>query len=419
VSIWDEFVRRPGTVKNDATGDIAVDMYHRYKGDVQRMKSLGMGAYRFSVSWPRVFPEGTGKPNPKGLDFYDRLTDELLENGITPFATLYHWDLPYRLQQDHSGWQSRRTVDAFAEYAGYVAGKLSDRIRHFFTLNEMFTFVEWGHGTGLLAPGLTLPASALNQVRHHVVLAHGMAMQAIRTKAAPGTLAGPAENLTTTVPAIESTEHIHASKIATRELNAGYLTVILEGRYTESFLENAGADAPEHTDEDLAIIGSPVDFVGINVYMPSHYVLAADNPQGFRLLPFSPIHPKMASPWHLFGPEALYWAPRHVQEIWGPKSIYITENGCGAGDRRNRDGNIYDTDRIMFLRSYLTQLARAVRDGAPVDGYFHWSLLDNFEWAGGYDTRFGLYYVDYSTLERIPKLSADYYRQVAATNTVA
>ncbi|HLO80280.1 MAG TPA: family 1 glycosylhydrolase, partial [Chitinophagaceae bacterium] len=221
VSIWDRFAHTPGKIKNNDNADIAVDMYHRYKEDVKLMKDLGTNAYRFSISWPRIFPNGAGKPNPKGLDFYSKLVDELLANGIKPFATLYHWDLPQQLQDSYGGWQSQETAKMFADYAGYVASKLSDRVNHFFTLNEMYTFVEFGYGTGALAPGLKLSKSQLNQVRHHVVLAHGLGMQAIRANAKPGTLAGPAENINIAVPAIETPENIKASETAMRELNAG------------------------------------------------------------------------------------------------------------------------------------------------------------------------------------------------------
>jgi beta-glucosidase len=384
---------------------------------VQLMKALGAKTYRFSISWPRVFPQGTGVPNPKGLDFYSRLADELLANGIEPFATLYHWDLPRALQDSVGGWESRDTPQAFAEYAGYVADKLSDRIKHFFTINEFTTFVEWGYGVGLLAPGLKLPPARLNQVRHHAVLAHGLAVQAIRAKARPGTKVGPAENLAAGVPVIETPEHIAAAERATRELNAGYLTVILEGRYTDAFLAAAGADAPKFTPDELKVISSPLDFVGINVYMPQ-YVRAIAAVPGYERMQFSKSHPRMASFWHNIGPESLYWAPRHVAKLWNAKEIYITENGCGAADDPAADGLVYDSDRIMFLRNYLTQLQRATADGVPVRGYFHWSSMDNFEWTDGYGTRFGLIYVDYATLKRTPKLSASFYSEVIARNEV-
>jgi beta-glucosidase len=417
-SIWDRFAHTPGTIKNNDTGDVAVDHYHRYREDVQLMRALGAGTYRFSISWPRIFPQGSGAPNPKGLDFYNRLVDELLANGIQPFATLYHWDLPQALQDRGGGWESRDTPRAFADYAGHVAGKLSDRVKHFFTINEFTTFVEWGHGAGLLAPGLKLPPARLNQVRYHAVLGHGLAVQAIRANARPGTQVGPAENITAGVPVIETPENIAAAENATRELNAAYLTVMLEGRYTDAFLSSAGADAPKFTPEDLKVIASPLDFVGINVYVPNRYVRAIGAPPGYEFIPFSKSHPRMASPWHIIGPEALYWAPRHLARLWNVKDIFITENGCGAADEPAADGNIYDSDRIMFLRNYLTQLQRATAEGVPVRGYFHWSLMDNFEWSGGYGTRFGLIYVDYATQRRTPKLSASFYREVIARNEV-
>lgn len=416
-SIWDRFAHTPGKIKNNDTGDVALDHYHRFKEDVQLMKALGTKTYRFSISWPRIFPQGTGTPNPKGLNFYSRLVDELLANGIEPFATLYHWDLPQALQDSVGGWESRDTPKAFGEYAGYVAAKLSDRIKHFFTINEFTTFVEWGHGTGLLAPGLKLPPARLNQVRHHAVLAHGLAIQAIRAQARPGTKVGPAENITAGVPVIETPENIAAAERFTREANAGYLTVMLEGRYSDLFLSSAGADAPKFTPEDLKVISSPLDFVGINVYVPQ-YVRAIGAVPGYERLQFSKSHPRMASFWHSIGPESLYWAPRHVAKLWNAKEIYITENGCGAADNPAADGIVYDSDRIMFLRNYLTQLQRATSDGVPVRGYFHWSSMDNFEWSSGYGTRFGLIYVDYATLTRTPKLSASFYSEVIARNKV-
>jgi beta-glucosidase len=416
-SIWDRFAHKPGHIQNNDTGDVALDHYHRYKEDVQLQKVLGAKGYRFSVSWPRIFPEGTGSPNAKGLDFYNRLTDELLANGIEPFATLYHWDLPQALQDNVGGWQSRDTAKAFADYAGYVSEKLSDRIKFFFTLNEISTFVELGHRTGIFAPGLKLSAAGVNQVRHHAVLAHGLAVEAIRARAERGTKVGPAENVAAVVPAVETSENIHAAELAMRELNAGVLTVMLEGRYTDAFLASAGADAPKFTDDDLKIIASPVDFVGINVYTPI-YVRAASTPLGFEVLPPAKSHPRMASSWQLFGPESLYWAPRHLQKIWGVRDIYISENGCGAADEAMMDGVVFDSDRIMFLRSHLAALQRATSEGVPVRGYFLWSLVDNFEWSSGFGTRFGLFHADFATQRRSPKLSAAYYSEVIKRNAL-
>ena len=417
-SIWDTFAATPGKIKDGSNGLVADDHYHRYKEDVALMKGLGATVYRFSIAWPRVFPDGGKTPNPKGLAFYDRLVDELLQAGIQPYATLYHWDLPQALQ-DRGGWESRETAQAFGDYAGYVAGKLGDRVKHFFTLNETSAFVELGHGAGVWAPGLTLPPGRLNQVRHHAVLAHGLGVQAIRANAKAGTEIGIADNILNTIPAIETPANIAAAEKALRELNAAYLTVILEGRYTDAYLAAAGADAPKFTQEDLKTISTPLDFVGLNVYTPNNYVLASDDPKGYSIVPVPESFPKMASNWLTIGPEALYWAPKLAAKVWGVKSIYITENGTSGADNIDASGAINDLDRIMYLRNYLTQLQRATAEGVPVHGYFLWSLLDNFEWADGYATRFGLVHVDYATQKRTPKLSASFYREVIAKNAVA
>jgi beta-glucosidase len=416
-SVWDTFSHTPGKVVNNATGDVADDHYHRYKEDVQLMKALGVKAYRFSIAWPRVFPQGDGAANPKGLDFYDRLIDELLANGIQPFATLYHWDLPQALQDRVGGWESRDTANAFATYAGHVAERLTDRVKHIFTINEFGAFVELGYRVGIHAPGLKLPPGRFNQTRHHAVLGHGLSVQAVRAHARPGTKVGVAENMIICAPVIETPEHIEAAVRATREMNAQYMTVIQEGTYTDLYLSTAGADAPKFTPEDLQIISSPLDFVGINIYTPV-YVRADASPQGFAVVPHPGSFPRMASPWLFVGPEALYWGPRHAAQIWKAKEIYITENGCSSSDVPAGDGIVYDTDRVMYLRNYLTHLQRATAEGVPVDGYFLWSLMDNFEWADGYTNRFGLHYVDYETQKRTPKLSAHFYRAVIGQNAV-
>jgi beta-glucosidase len=380
---------------------------------------IGANADRFSISWPRIFPTGTGTPNAKGLDFYNRLVDELKAAGIEPFATLYHWDLPQALQDKGGGWQSRDTAKAFADYSGYVADKLSDRIRHFFTLNELSTFVEHGHKNGLLAPGLKLPPAQLNQVRHHHVLGHGLAVQAIRAHGRPGTKVGPAEHLISTAPVIETPENIRAAANAMREFNAGYMTVMLEGRYTDEYLASAGGGTPKFTDDELKTIASPLDFVGINVYKPGWYVEPSEDSPGYRDIPLNASHPKMQSEWHVLDPEVLYWAPRQVQSIWGAKSIFITENGCAAADVVAEDGRVYDSDRVMFMRAFLGQLQRATSEGVPVDGYFYWSSQDNFERMFGYGNRFGLVHVDFKTQKRTPKLSAECFREMARSNAVA
>jgi len=429
-SIWDTYAHTLGNVRNDDNGDVANDHYHRYVEDVALMRRLNANAYRFSIAWPRIFPDGTGRPNPQGLDFYHRLVDELLDAGIEPFATLYHWDLPQALQDTYGGWQGRETAQAFADYAGYVAGQLGDRVKHYFTINEFASFVEGGYrgvdvpvGGGRTvhlgaAPGLALSDAELKQVRHHAVLGHGLAVQAIRAQAPAGTKVGFAENVRVAVPILDIPEHVRAAEAATRDRNAGFMTVLLEGRYTDEYLASAGGRTPRFTEDELQVIASPLDFVGINVYKPGWYVEPADEPPGYHDIPINASHPKMHSSWHVFDPEVLYWAPRQMQSIWAAESIFITENGCSASDVVADDGRVHDSDRVMFLRACLGQLQRATADGVPVHGYFHWSAQDNFEWMDGFGERFGMIYVDFDTLERTPKLSADWFREAARRNAV-
>jgi beta-glucosidase len=416
-SIWDIFSHTQGKIEDGTNGDRANDHYHRYREDVRLIKDLGVKAYRFSIAWPRVFPDGTGSPNPKGLDFYNRLIDELLANGIEPYATLYHWDLPQALQDRVGGWQSSETAKAFGNYSGYVAERITDRVKNIFTVNEAGRFVNFGYGWGIDAPGLKLPNAELNQVRHHVALGHGLAVQAVRAHGRAGTRVGVAENIAACVPAINTPENIRATEIATRELNAGFLGVILDGKYTDGFLEYAGAAAPKFTADELRIISSPTDFVGLNIYAPQFYITATEN-KPFKVLPFPASFPHMNSEWLRIGPETIYWVPRIAAKIWNIENIYISENGTSSEDKLAADGQVYDLDRIMFLRNYLTQLQRAIAEGVPVRGYFLWSLMDNFEWIFGYDKRFGLYHVDFQTQARVPKLSAAFYRDVVARNAI-
>jgi len=413
-SVWDTFSHTPGKTFHGETGDVADDSYHRYKEDVQLLKNLGVGGYRFSISWSRVFPDGTGQPNAKGMDYYQRVVDELVKNNIAPYITLFHWDLPQALP---GGWQSRDTAKAFGDYAGYISRQLSDRVGHFFTINEFLCFTDLGYKEGRFAPGLKLPDNEVNQIRHNAVLAHGMAVQAIRANAKAGTQIGLAENATVFVPVIESSEHIEAARRATREENAPFLTAVLEGKYTDGYLQREGANAPKVEAGDMKIIGSPLDFVGLNVYTPD-YVRADSSLAGYMVEKRQTSYPHMASDWLYIGPEVIYWAVRNVSDIWKPKALYITENGCSADDVVAADGRVEDTDRVMYLRNHLTHLHRAASEGYPIKGYFLWSLLDNYEWADGYSKRFGLHYVDFKTQTRTPKLSADWYREVIARNAV-
>ncbi len=417
-SIWDVFSHTPGKTHNGETGDVSDQDYTRYKEDIQLLKDLGAKCYRFSVSWTRIFPDGTGAPNQKGIDHYQRVVDELQRQGIEPFCTLFHWDLPQSLQARVGGWESRQTSEAFARYAGYVVEKLSDKVKHFFTMNEFSSFIDLGYSEGRFAPGLKLDAKRLNQARHYAILAHGLAVEAMRAHGQPGTKVGLAENFSIGVPVFESEEHIKAAQQGTRVLNAMYLTAILEGRYIPEYLEAQGANAPKFSEADMKAIGSKLDFIGANVYTPVH-IRADESKLGFRVIRNPASYPHMASPWLTIGPQALYWAARHLGEIWNVGEMYITENGTSSDDVLTPHDQVWDTDRIMFLKSYLVQLHRAVSEGFPVRGYFLWSLMDNFEWADGYSKRFGIYYVDYHTQKRYPKASANFYKETIARNALA
>lgn len=272
-SIWDVFAHTPGKVVDGSTGDVADDAYHRYPEDIALMRALGVGAYRFSVAWPRIFPDGTGKPNPKGVDHYKRLIDALHAAGIDPYVTLYHWDLPEAMQRK-GGWQNRDTAKAFADYAGYMVGQLNGRVGHFMTMNEISTFIGNGYGGTTMAPGLGLKGQALQQARHYALLGHGLAVQAIRA-AAPAAKVGSAEGIDAPMPAIDAPEHVAAARKAAVEENAGYLTAMHTGRYTDLYLKTLGADAPKFTPGEMRIIGSKTDFQGLNIYTGNYY-LAAD-----------------------------------------------------------------------------------------------------------------------------------------------
>ena len=308
-SVWDVFSHTPGKTFNGDTGDVADDSYHLYKDDVQLLKNLGVKAYRMSISWPRIFPQGKGQPNPSGLDYYKRVLDELLANNIAPYVTLFHWDLPAALD---GGWQARSTALAFADYAAYVARQLSDRVRHFMTTNEFGCFTDLSYQVGQFAPGLKLPAAQVNQVRHHGILAHGLGVQAIRANA-PAAQVGLAENAKVCVPVIEDRANLEAARRATREENAPFLTTLMEGAYPDSYLQREGANAPHVEPGDMKAIGSPLDFVGLNVYTPT-YVRADGSARGYAIEPYPSSYPKMASPWLYIGPECIYWAVRNASE---------------------------------------------------------------------------------------------------------
>ncbi|BDI28232.1 beta-glucosidase [Capsulimonas corticalis] len=419
-SVWDTFSRRSGAIAFDQNGDVATDHYHRYKEDVALMKRLGLQSYRFSVSWSRIFPDAGGVPNPKGLDFYKRLVDELRAADIQPWMTLFHWDLPQWTEDRFGGWESRDCARVFADYAGYMAAQLGDRLSGVFTINEFMCFLDKGYvDTGeLFAPGKNVCPRLLNQARHHAVYGHGLAVQAIRASGPQDLKVGLAENIPNIVPILETPEHIAATREALRELSGMYLTPIFEGRYHPGYLESAGADAPVFTDDEMAAIASPIDFVGLNLYAPTYVRHDPSTARGWSTVENGPGYPKMDMPWLAVGPSIMYWGPRMVAETWNAPEIYITENGCANPDRPNASNEIQDVGRVMYLQEHLIHLHRAADEGYPVKGYFVWSLMDNFEWAFGYTKRFGICYVNYETLERTPKLSAEFYSGVIRRNAV-
>lgn len=419
-SVWDAFSRRPGSTADDATPEVACDHYQRYRGDVALMRDLGIKAYRFSSSWSRVIPDGDGAVNAAGLDFYDRLVDELLAAGIQPWLTLFHWDLPQALEDKYGGWESRACAEAFGRYAAVMSDRLSDRVEGFFTFNEFLCFLDKGYGFDpeLFAPGKRTSRAVLNQARHHALLGHGLAVQALRASARRPVRVGLAENISTCIPVVDRPEHVQAARVALRESTGMYLVPLLEGAYLPSYLEACGPDAPRFTDADLRTLAQPLDFLGLNLYSGRYIRHSPEAPRGWAEVVCDEHYPRMHIYWLTLAPQVLYWVPRFVQELWSPREIYITENGCPNPDRPEAGGEIWDTGRVMFLQQYLMHLHRAVAEGYPVKGYFLWSLLDNFEWAFGYTKRFGIAYTNYATQARTPKLSAGFYRDVIQRNAL-
>lgn len=418
-SIWDTFSHTPGRTLNGETGDVANDHYHRFRDDVQLMADLGVKHYRFSIAWSRVMPTGRGALNPSGVDFYKRLLDALQEHGIEPAVTLYHWDLPQTLQDAYRGWEDRRIVDDFTAYAEAMGRQLGDRVPRWFTLNEIRSFTKIGYGVGRPgrhAPGLSLPdAKSLNRVVFHALLAHGRAVQALRATCTNQPQIGLAENFHTFAPVAETPEHLAATRraFALDTDNGGIIMPILTGRYDPAWVERQQGAAPVASEAELRDIGTPIDLLGFNCYQ-GNYVKAADNAAGYEVIGTPPAFPRMNISWLTVTPEVIYWGIRLISEVAGKTQlpIVISENGCADAAVADAAGLVNDTDRIMFLRNYLNYVHRAVREGYPIVGYFPWSLMDNFEWAEGYEKRFGLVHVDFATQRRTPKLSYHWMREV-------
>ncbi|MFI5889803.1 GH1 family beta-glucosidase [Actinoplanes sp. NPDC051513] len=412
VSIWDTFARTPGAVLRGDTGDIACDHYHRWPADLDLLKELGVGAYRFSVAWPRVMPSGDGAVNKAGLDFYDRLTDGLLERGITPMATLYHWDLPQALQ-DRGGWADRDTADHFAGYAEVVAERLGDRVPYWLTLNELYCSAFVGHLDGKHAPGLRDEKVAVTAL-HHLLLAHGKAVSALRASGTTGRI-GITCNLTSVRPFTSDPADVAAARRLDLHENRMFLDPLFRGAYPPDAAGHYGAvtDFGFVHDGDLEAIAQPLDYFGINYY-ERHAVRAdpADPVRGWQRVP--PARPTVTGIG--IDPVGLREILERVNREYTPLPLVVTETGLALHDYVAPDGTVADDERIAFFDGHIRAAHEALENGVPLFGFFPWSFMDNFEWQSGYGVRYGVYYVDYATQERRPKASAEWYRSVIRAN---
>ena len=414
-SIWDRFCAIPGKTAGGDTPAVACDHYRRYREDIRLFRRVGFRNYRLSIAWPRIFPNGRGPVNRKGLDFYDRLMDTALQNGVTPWVTLYHWDLPQALE-DGGGWRVRSTPEAFALYAAAVVKRLGDRVKNWMTLNEIPCIVGLGYGIGRHAPGARENSQIVNQCYHHTLLAHGLGVQAVREHGGKSARVGLVHNPAIPIPLTETPADIAAAQAQFREQNGHLLAPVFTGRYPAAFLRKAGMDAPSVTRGDMAVISQPTDFVGLNIYGGSF--VRAVNRTKREVLPLPDDYPRGTLSWLNVTPQVAYWSVRHVSDVFGADDIYITENGVCYNDTPDKDGDFPDLGRREFMRNYLIQLHRAIADGYKVRGYFAWSVMDNFEWAEGYEKRFGLIHVDYKSQRRTPKASAVWYSRVSRENRV-
>ncbi|MEU6023031.1 GH1 family beta-glucosidase [Micromonospora sp. NPDC047134] len=408
-SVWDTFSRTPGRTRNGDTGDVAADHYHRYAEDLDLMRDLGLRSYRFSISWPRIQPDGSGAANQRGLDFYRRLIDGLHERGISPMATLFHWDLPQTLQ-DAGGWESREVAYRFADYAATLFDALGDRVPVWLTINEPKTVVQNGYLYGHHAPGRRDPDAAY-LVAHHLQLAHGLAVQALRAEGREGRI-GPAFNLHPCYPADDSPAAAEATRLYDGYENRLYLDSALKGSYPEDVLADLGPDSRmvrAIRDGDLEIISSPVDVLAVQYYTPIYVTGGGGTTRRW---------PTSEASWQQIYPDGMYDILTRVTRDYGPIPLTVTENGLPTPDVLAADGTVEDTGRVTFLRDHLAAAHRAITDGVPLESFHVWSLLDNFEWAEGYDQRWGLIYIDYPTQRRVLKRSAHWYRQVIADNAV-
>ncbi len=422
-SIWDRFAKTLGKVEDGSNGDVACDHYHRMPEDVRLMRSLGLRAYRFSIAWPRIQPTGRGRPNQRGVDFYSRLVDQLLEAGITPFATLYHWDLPQALE-DEGGWRARATAEAFVEYASVIGRALGDRVKDFITHNEPWCAGLLSHQRGIHAPGLTDWGAALT-ASHHLLLSHGLAVPVLRRESR-GSRVGITLNLTPAVPASSSAADHDACRRFDGYFNRWFLDPLHGRRYpadmiadyiAEGYLPPSGLTAL--LPGDLEAIAAPCDFLGVNYY--NRAVVRSDRPwEGLPRPDLAPVVPGAEFTemgWEVY-PDGLSQILTRVHLTYGPRRIYVTENGASYSVGPDAEGRVRDEARVRYLRDHFLAARRAMDAGVPLAGYFVWSLLDNFEWDRGYTQRFGIVWVDYATQARVLKDSALWYRRVIAEGSV-
>jgi beta-glucosidase len=407
-SIWDKFCRVPGAIDNGDTGDVACDHYHRWRQDIGLMRDLNLEAYRFSIAWPRVMPEGTRKVNQAGLDFYDKLVDGLLEAGIRPYATLYHWDLPQALQ-DRGGWPSRDTAFAFAEFASVIAAKLGDRVGDWFTVNEPLCSAWIGHLEGKMAPGIRDINQAV-PAAHHLLLGHGLAASALRNIATGPVRVGAVLNLSPCEPASQDERDIAAAQRADGHTNRWWLDPLHGRGYPADMIEIYGVEPPIRPG-DLETIATPMDHFGLNYYFRQVVEDEPDGPAPRARMISVPDWTMTAMGWEVYA-DGLEQLLVRVHEEYQVPRIYVTENGSAWPDEIEPDGQVQDKERIEYLEQHLDACARAARTGSPLAGYFAWSLLDNFEWAYGYAKRFGLVHVDYPTQRRTIKASGYRYSDI-------
>lgn len=432
-SIWDTFCREKGNIRDNSSGNIACNHYEFWKNDVELMSKIGLQSYRFSISWPRILPNGYGSINQKGIDFYDKLIDNLLEKNIDPFITLFHWDLPESLQKE-GAWLNPEISKWFSEYAAILSENYSDRVKNWFTINEPQVVICLGYSKGSKAPGLRLSLKEVLLSNHNALLSHGRSVEALRQNAKSDINVGPVPCGQIAYPVNNDERNIDAAYKATFDINKTdednhdlykwkclvdstwnfslYTDPIFLGKYPDKAFELFGSDMPDISDQDMNIISQPVDFCGLNLY--SGYPVQADKKRQW-VCPDRPIGNNLTAFKWSVTPEILYWGPRFFHERY-KKPIFITENGMSGHDWVNDQGEVSDPQRIQFLKSYLKEYKKAASEGIPVKGYFLWSFMDNFEWEQGYEERFGIVHVDFESQERRLKDSAKWYAKCIASN---